>query len=85
MPLSIKNDQTELLARDLAQLTGESLTDTIRTALAEKYERLRRVRSGRSLSDDLNAIALRCARRPVLSDMSGDEILGYDELGIPTR
>ena len=85
MPISIKNDQTEQLARKLAELTGETLTEAVRAALAERYERLRRVRSGRSLADDLNRLALRCASRPVISPLSDDEILGYDELGAPTR
>jgi antitoxin VapB len=85
MPISIKNNETELLARKLAELTGETLTNAIRAAVAERYDRLRQSRSGRSLASDLNSIALRCARRPIVSDLSEDEILGYDEAGIPTR
>ena len=85
MPISIKNDKTELLARKLAELTGETLTDAIGSALAERYERVRQARSGRSLAGELNSIALRCANRPLISRMSADEILGYDEAGIPTR
>jgi antitoxin VapB len=85
MPISIKNDQTELLARKLAEFTGETLTEAVRAAVVERYERLRRARSGRSLAADLNAIALRCAKRPVISPLSADEILGYDESGAPTR
>jgi antitoxin VapB len=85
VPISIKNDQTERLARQLAELTGESITEAIRSAVAERYDRLRRARSGRSLADELNAIALRCANRPIVSQRSDDEILGYDESGAPTR
>jgi antitoxin VapB len=85
MPISIKNDQTELLARKLAQLTGETLTEAVRASVAERYDRLRRARSGRSLADELNEIALRCAKRPIISKLTADEILGYDEQGIPTR
>lgn len=85
MPISIKNDQTELLVRNLAALTKESLTEAIRTAVVERYDRLRRARTGRSLADELNEIALRCAKLPVLSQLSDDEILGYDEFGVPTR
>jgi antitoxin VapB len=81
VPISIKNDQTELLARKLADLTGETLTEAIRAAVAERYDRLRRARSGRSLADELNAIAVRCAKRPLISQLSADEILGYDESG----
>ena len=85
MPISIKNNQTEALARKLAELTGETLTEAVRAAVAERYDRLCRVRAGRSLAGDLNAIALRCASRPVVSPLSADEILGYDECGVPTR
>ena len=85
MPISIKNEQTELLSRKLAELTGETLTDAIRVAVVERYDRLRRVRSGRSLADDLNEIALRCAKLPDVSQLSDAEILGYDEFGVPTR
>lgn len=85
MPISIKNSQTEQLARRLAEMTGETLTEAIRLAVEEKYERLRRARAGRSLGSELNEIALRCAKRPVVSELSADEILGYDEFGAPTR
>jgi antitoxin VapB len=85
MPISIKNDETEALARKVAELTGESLTEAIRMSLAERYDRLQRARAGRSLGDELNEIAQRCAGRPNVSTLSDDEILGYDELGIPTR
>ena len=56
MPLSIKDPETERLARDLARRTGESITVATRKAL---QERLRRVRSADRrflLLDDLAAI-----------------------------
>ena len=85
MPISIKNERTEGVARKLAKLTGETITEAVKIAVEERYERLRRDRSGRSLSDELNEIALRCARRKPISNLTPDEILGYDEFGIPTR
>ena len=85
MPISIKNDETEHLARQIAEITGETITEAVRAAVAERYDRLRRARSGRSLVDELTVIAQRCARRPVISDLSDDEIFGYDESGVPTR
>jgi antitoxin VapB len=85
VPISIKNEQTEELTRKLAKLTGETLTEAIRSAVAEKYERIAYARTGRTLADDLNAIALHCASLPVISNMTDDEILGYDEIGAPTR
>ncbi len=85
MPISIKNHQTEVLARKLAELTGETLTEVVRASLAERYDRLRRTRTRFTLADELNAIALRCAKRPAVSTLSSDEILGYDASGVPTR
>jgi len=85
MPISIKNEKTEQLARQLATLTGETITHAVETAVAERYARLRRVRARRSLGAELTEIALRCAGRPNVSAMSDDEILGYDESGVPSR
>jgi hypothetical protein len=39
--------------------------------------------SGRTLAEDLDEIALHCSRLPVLDSRSPDEILGYDENGLP--
>jgi antitoxin VapB len=85
MPLSIKNEDTERLIRKVAEITGESLTDAVRIAMAERYDRLTRGRSGRTLAEELNEIALRCAHLPVISHLTPDEILGYDDLGIPSK
>jgi len=40
MPLNIKDPETERLAREVAELTGESKTGAIRTALRERRARL---------------------------------------------
>ena len=85
MPISIKNDETERLIRQLAELTGETLTEAIRLSLIERYDRVRRTRSRPKLAEELNDIAMRCARRPIVSPLTDDEILGYDEFGVPGR
>ena len=84
MALSLKDPETDRLAREVARLTGESLTEAVRTALTERLERerLRRGRSKRSLAERLNEIALRCAARPELDSRLADEIIGYDENGM---
>jgi antitoxin VapB len=47
MALTIKNEETERLARELAKLTGETLTAAITVALRERLDRLRNeVRGG---------------------------------------
>jgi antitoxin VapB len=45
--------------------------------------RLRRERAKRPLADELDAIARECAALPVLDRRPADEILGYDEHGVP--
>jgi antitoxin VapB len=83
MPLSIKDPETERLARELARRTGESITVATRKAL---QERLRRV-SGKDrkplLLADLAAIRRRCAELPALDPRTPEEIVGYDERGLP--
>ena len=45
--------------------------------------RVRRERAKRRLADELDELALQCARLPVLDQRSEDEILGYDSTGTP--
>ena len=79
MALSIKNDETERLARQLARETGESLTEAIQKALQERWERLKARRRSQVLEDLLR----RVDALPDLDPRPEDEILGYDEDGAP--
>ena len=83
MALNIRNRTTEELAETLAGLTGETKTQAVTKALRDRLERIRRQRSGRSLAGELDDIALHCASLPVLDARRTDEILGYDESGLP--
>jgi antitoxin VapB len=83
MPLNIKDPETDRLARELAMATGESLTHAVAIAVRERLERVRGRASGPGLAEELNTIALRCARLPLLDDRPEEEILGYDEHGLP--
>ena len=85
MALNIRNPEANRLATELAALCGESKTDVVIKALYDRIERIRQERSGRSMADDLNEIALHCASLPVYDTRSEDEILGYDEFGVPTQ
>ena len=83
MALSLKDVETDRLAREVAALTGESLTTAIRNALAERLERERR-RRGRpaDLRGRLHAIGAACAALPDRDDRSMDEIAGYGDDGL---
>jgi antitoxin VapB len=67
----------------LAEETGETLTEAVVVALRERLERERRHRRPdvvariRRLADELAEI-------PTLDDRTADEIIGYDEHGLPT-
>ena len=81
MALSIKDDDADRLARELAMTTGESLTTAIRKALAERLKRVPPLNQGRSLADELNEIAERCAARLNDDLRTPDEIIGYNIRG----
>ena len=82
MPISIKDPETDRLARALAAATGESLTEAIRRALKDRLEReTHRPRAG--VGVEIRRVQERLARLPVLDRRSADEIVGYDEHGVP--
>jgi len=83
MPLSIKDLETERLARDLARRTGESITVATRKALQERLRRVRGASRKTHLLADLAEIRRRCAELPVLDPRTPEEIIGYDERGLP--
>lgn len=84
MALSIKDPEADRLARELAARTGETLTQAVVVALRERLAR----ETGRTrsipLREELAAIRRRCAALPKLDSRTDDEILGYDERGLPT-
>ena len=84
MAFNIKDPEADRLARKLPAATGESLTHTVVTALRERLERLATGRKGRSLADELDEIAKRYAALPVLDPRPPEQILGYDDRGLPS-
>jgi antitoxin VapB len=85
MPLSIKAPEADLLARQLAAITGESITVAVTVAMRERLEKQKRKQEDKQLLiDDLLAIADHCASLPVLDDRTEDEIMGWDENGLPS-
>jgi antitoxin VapB len=83
MALNIRNPEAERLATELAKQTGETKTEAVTKALRDRLARVRRDRSRRRLADELEEIAAHCASLPVLDARPADEILGYDEHGLP--
>ena len=83
MALSINDPETDRLARGLAKATGESITVAIRVALAERLQRLRRIKLGQANPAELEEIILRGRDRAMLGSGPRDEGVGYDEHGLP--
>jgi len=81
MALSIKNEVVEKLARELAELANETITDTIRQALEERLVRLKGRVEMKDTAKEIMNISKRCAALPDLDTRAPDEILGYDEDG----
>lgn len=83
MHLNIKNDEAHKLATELAGLTGESLTSAVTLALRERLAREIRRRRPDRVAARLMKIGSQYA---ALTDTgrSPDEILGYDDHGLPS-
>ena len=83
MSLNIKNEETHRLARELAALTGESVTTAVTEAVRERLERLQNDHLD-DLADRLLQIGKDCAihlKEPFRSIDHAD--LLYDERGLP--
>ena len=83
MAINIKNEKTQKLAKELAKLTGESMTAAITEAVRERLDRMRN-KQGASLADLLLQIGKDCAthlHEPFRSVDHGE--LLYDEQGLP--
>lgn len=85
MGLNIKDGEAHRLAAELARLTGESMTKAVTKAIRQRLERERRRRDKHVDRSEIKKIVRRIASRPVLDDRPADEILGYDERGLPNR
>jgi antitoxin VapB len=82
MVLSIKSADADRLARELCNVTGESITDAVTTALRERLERVQSDRN--QMAKRLLAIGAAARDLPRLDHRTDDEILGYDDNGLPT-
>jgi antitoxin VapB len=82
MALSIKSDEADRLARELAAETGETLTEVVETALRERLDR-ERARHAASMRTRLRRLAADVAARRITDNRTPEEIIGYDDAGLP--
>lgn len=80
MTLNIKDPEADRLARELAELTGERLDQAVTNALREQLEKqkeiARKLEAVRMISEHFQSL-------PILDPRSPDEIIGYNEYGVP--
>lgn len=85
MALSIKDPETDALVRKLARLRRTSFTGAIRLAVNNELAReYRPIRDVAKLEAKVAEIQHHFAGLPILDHRTPDEILGYDEHGLPT-
>ncbi len=83
MSLNIKREEAHQLALELAEITGETLTSAVTTALRERLER-ERAKRGAGDAERWLAIGRDCAarlREPYRSEDHG--ALLHDDAGLP--
>lgn len=86
MAMNIKNGETERLSRELADLTGESLTGAVTTSVRERLERVRD--AGDRWTEEKMRRALEISRgsralwQPAMLSVEHGSLL-YDEKGLP--
>ena len=81
--LNIKDGRAYEAALELSKLTGESLTDAVTHALQERLDRLKAYDERPGVAEALMELGRRYSALPD-SGLSENEILGYDENGLPT-
>jgi antitoxin VapB len=82
MALSIKSEEADRLARELVAETGETLTEAVETALRERLDR-EHAKHAASMRTRLARLAADAAALPVVDDRTAEEIIGYDDTGLP--
>ena len=83
MALIIEDSETEHLAQSLAKLTGETTAMATRRAIEERLCRIGSRSSRAVLLEDMAEIRRRWSQLPVIDDRRPEDIVGYDERGLP--
>lgn len=83
MALNIKNDEAHRLASELAKATGTTLTDAVTEAVRDAVARTRPEADAEALMNEVAEIQHFVAELPDRDTRTPDEILGYDESGLP--
>ena len=83
MALNIKSPEADKLARELARRRQQSITEAVIVALRAELDRESRRMRAPGMAKQLLEVGARYAALPSYDERSDDEILGYDEHGVP--
>jgi antitoxin VapB len=85
MALHINNPSVERAIRELAGITGETMTDAIGTAAVERIQRLRACGNTKPkpTAEEILDLVRSYNLQPINPGLTEDEILGYGPDGIP--
>jgi len=78
--IKIEDPEVDSLARELAANTGETVEQAVATAVKE---RLARQKKAQHVRDAVREFRESVRGLPVADRRSADEILGYDDSGLP--
>lgn len=81
MALNITDQKTDSLARELADLTGETLTRAIKIALEERLKHLRKDYLLNQRICELDSIGKRFRQNMTCQPLTDDDL--YDQDGLP--
>lgn len=88
MALHIEDAEIEMLAEELATRTGKSVPETLKGVLRDRMdasgEAPRSESEAKRIENELMAIGAEASRLPDLDPRSPDELIGYDEAGLPS-
>ncbi len=82
MALSIRNPYAEQLARQVASLTRENITQTIIKALEIRLQNLKGQKTIPDIEQQILTISQRCSALPDKDSRTDNEILNYNENGV---
>jgi antitoxin VapB len=91
MALSIKNRELEHTARELARITGKPITEALLEGAKRELDRQKQIKRYLRVDEEADPLARvrdiqrRYAALPNTSTLTDDEVLGYDEFGIPSK
>lgn len=84
MTLSNKDRKADRLAREAARVTGETISQAFVTSPRDRPAKVERTAEEiDAIVEDAMAIVRHFDSLPVLDHRSADEIIGYDEAGLP--